>query len=123
MYVLGSNSLSKEELLSLWGGEPYTVTTYSICLPIPTVKHPPSFLGQTFGRISSQELLQVSMGKLFQVYEDCHPTLKGKTTTWKVMRAEVYQGSDDCAYEAIVICHCDRVENTKTVRGDNAFKR
>lgn len=98
--------LSKDELLKHWGEDPAKV--YIIYLPLPSTDYPPS-LPQGFGETLPEEVALREYGAEFAVFEDHHPRLKGQSTTWKVVRSEIYPGISDCAYEAIVICHCDRV--------------
>lgn len=96
-----------EDLISQWGE--YPVTVYTLYLALPRVKYPPSFLSMTFGDDRLENIKAKELNLEFQVYEDQHPNLKGTMTTWKVLRVEVYPGTKDCAYKAMVICHCDRL--------------
>lgn len=112
LLVFGENMISKEELLSYWGDTPARVHT--IYLPLPLTKYPPD-LPLGFGETPPEEVFVREAGREFIVYETQHPELKGQMTTWKVLRVEVYPGTDECAYDAMVVCHCDRLENLRKI--------
>lgn len=99
--------LSKEELIAQWGE--YPVETYALYLSLPKVEHPPGYLQESFGITPANEIAAKELGSEFSVYEDQHPEFKGQLVNWKVVRCEIYHGDDNCAYKAMVICHCDRI--------------
>ena len=102
--------LTKEQLLEQWGE--YPVQMYVLYLPLPQTSCPPSFISKSFGDSSAEKVIERELGATFEVLEDNHPRLKGTFTTWQVLRVEIYPGTEDCAYDFIAICHCDRVSDS-----------
>lgn len=108
MFALNKNNrLTKEELISQWGD--YPVDAYITYIATPSTLHPPSFLSDSFSINSPEEIAEREIDSTFSAYENMHPELKGQLTKWKVVRCEIYRGSEDCAYKAIVFCHCERI--------------
>lgn len=101
------NLMSREQMIAQW--EQFPAKAFMFYVELPCVEYAPSYLMQAFGDMPDIEDLNNQVGREFQALEDQHPELKGQMTTWKVLRVEVYPGADDCAYDAMVVCYCDRV--------------